>query len=117
MLQGADMGMTQLILIAGAFGIAISVAIEFLNRYQIRAFYGVIGLAAQGRPSISDMGLPSVRRTASLPRCAVLAVVLAVLAFGSIAGNLPCVVAMAVVIVGYLGYVSWSEIRRLRFGR
>ena len=113
----ADMSMTQLFLIAVAFGFAISVAIEFLNRYQIRAFYGAITLSARHRAPACQVSRRSVTQSTSWLRCALLGVVLSGLAYGSMTRSVPCVVGMIAVIIGYLGYVSWEEIRQLRFRR
>lgn len=38
----ANMSMLQYVLLAIAFGIAISFAIEYLSRVQIRAFYALL---------------------------------------------------------------------------
>jgi len=113
--QGADMSMAQPLLIAVAFGFAISGAIEFFNRYQIRAFYRAITLSARHRSPTSPSSRPSVTQSASWPRCALLALVLSGLAYGSMMRSVPCVIGITVVIICYLGYVSWEEIKQLRF--
>ena len=115
--RGADMAMMQLVMIATAFGLAISLAIEFGSRIQVRIFYAALSMSFQRKAPAQHSRDETIMRSASPARCGALTVVLSLLAFGSMNQNVLSVVAMIVVIIFYLTYVSWVEIQRLRHGR
>jgi len=109
-----NMDTMQLALIAIAFGSAISLAIEFLNRVQIRAFYAALSFLPGRQHGSSQPAGPSVMESVNIPRCAALSILLSALAYGSIIKSVACVIGMMIVIASYLGYVSWVEIKLLR---
>jgi hypothetical protein len=112
--RDVDMATMRLVLIAVAFGLAISVAIEFVSRIEVRALYAALYRSSRTKPPVRYDRHESIMRSASLARCAALAVVLSALTYGSMVRSALSVVAMIIVTMSYLTYVSWVEIRRLR---
>ena len=110
----ANMITFQHIVLSIAFGVVISISIEYLNRIQIRAFYSALSVKTR----VTDRPGSSITRDAyidgSLVRCVLMAILLSGLTYGCIVRNVMCVVVMGIVITYYLASVSWSEIRQLR---
>lgn len=104
----------QLVIVAIAFGTAISIAIEFLNRMQIRAFYAALSFLPGRQHELPQPVGRSVMESANIARCAALSILLSALAYGSIIKSVACVIGMMIVIASYLGYVSWVEIKLIR---
>ena len=113
MRQGVEMTMTQSLLISIMFGTLIGVAIEFLNRLQIRSLYAAL-LLSSNKQNLSSVKRESLFNRTNITRCFILSLLLSILAYGSIKKIDLFVIIMMLVIFFYFYYVSRLEIKSLR---